>query len=127
MKITITPDQLAHEVDKILKEYNNDVRQVVNEAVTENAKSGAKELRATSPRRYGNYAKSWTTQTTKNELNEKTAVIKNRDHYQLTHLLEKGHATRNGGFSEAQRHIKPVEDNVNKEFYNDVIEGVKKL
>lgn len=69
------------------------------------------ELKATSPksknkRRSGQYAKSWT-----KKKRGKMIIIHNKE-YQLTHLLEKGHAKRGGGRVEAKVHILPVELNL---------------
>lgn len=126
----IKPEQLPAEIKKILSVYNVEVRDVVNEAVIKNAKDGARKLRAKSPRRKkggGAYARSWTTQTTKDDLNQKTVTIYNKNHYMLTQLLEKGHVTRFGGFSDAIPHIAPVEREVITDYTNDVIKGIKNL
>lgn len=72
------------------------------------AKEGVSELKATSPKstgkdRSGTYAKSWT-----KKKRGKKIIIHNKE-YQLTHLLEKGHAKVNGGRVAARVHIEPVE------------------
>lgn len=48
-------------------------------------------------------------------------------HYRLTHLLEKGHATRNGGQTRAFTHFKDIETWLQTELPKRVIDRVKKL
>ena len=45
--------------------------------------------------------------------------------YRLTHLLEKGHKSRNGGMVKARKHIAPVEQWVQEEFEKRVREAVQ--
>lgn len=67
-----------------------------------------KSLKAGSPRRKGRYAGSWT-----KKKRGKSIIVHNR-RYQLTHLLEKGHAKRGGGRVAARVHIAPVEKALQK-------------
>ena len=75
-----------------LKTYADGVAEAVDEAAERCAKGLAKELRGTSPKRTGAYAKDWTAkQTGANERGGKTYTVYNKAHYQLTHLLQHGH------------------------------------
>ena len=53
-------------------------------------------------------------------------VIWNRTNYQLTHLLEFGHATRNGGRTRAIPHIRPVEEKYNVEFVDKLEKKIRR-
>lgn len=121
----VTAENFPEEVRNILEDYERDCREMVQKAAKKAARDAVKELKATSPKRSGDYARDWTTETTKNDLNEYTIVVKNKDHYQLTHLLEKPHVTRSGKFTTPIPHIKPAEEKANEQFYNDVVKGIK--
>lgn len=79
--------------------------------VSDTSKTALQELRSAHPSgsgRYGSwdkYNRGWTVKKTKRD---KTATIHNATDYQLTHLLEKGHAKVNGGRTGAFPHIAPV-------------------
>lgn len=113
-------DDLSKEIAKALQTYTVEVSEGMERAKIEAANEGVKELKQTSPKRTGAYARSWG-----RKKSNTAQVIHNRRHYQLTHLLEKGHATRNGGRTQAQVHIAPAEDKVVKS-YEEKIEKVIK-
>lgn len=74
------------------------------------AKETVKELKKTSPKRKGKYKKGWKKEVAYEDSTKKRTVICNSV-YQLTHLLEKGHARRNGGRDvPGIPHIKPAEE-----------------
>lgn len=96
---------LADEIIRCLNEYTDEVVEALEETKVNLAKEGTKRIKQRSPKRTGKYAKSWSYK----KYSGKT-IIYNRKHYQLTHLLEKGHRKRGGkGNVAAIPHIAKVE------------------
>lgn len=114
MAKTIKPDQLVDEIMKGLDEYKNLSTEAMKEAVTEVAGKVKKNIQAKAPVKTGRYKKSWKTKKTE-ENNERLVCTVYAGRYQLTHLLENGHAKRGGGRVEGIPHIHPAEQAGNKE------------
>lgn len=121
--IRIRPDQLADTIKKELDALEEDTIDKVKKAVQDAADTAVKDLKATSPKRTGKYAKSWTQRKVKETSSEKEIVVHAR-RYQLTHLLENGHAKRGGGRVAPRVHIKPVEEKVSEKLENDIKRGI---
>lgn len=117
--VRIRPEQLADTIKKELDDLTADTTDTVKKAVQDAADTAVKDLKATSPKRTGKYAKSWTQKKVKETSSEKEIVVHAR-RYQLTHLLENGHAKRGGGRVVARVHIKPVEEKVSEQLENDI-------
>lgn len=66
------------------------------------------------------YAKGWRLKQDKLRKNRYSVKIHNKTDYQLTHLLEFVHATRNGGRTKAQPHIRPTEEKYSKKFEKEL-------
>ena len=120
-------DQLAAEIAKGLDEYSQDVVEKVNVSSEKVGKAAVKQLKKTSPKRYGNYAKSWAMKT-EPEVGQphKRIVHVKAPHYRLTHLLEYGHAKVGGGRVEGIPHIRPAEEEVIREFTREVEEAIER-
>lgn len=119
---TIKADQLAQEIVKILDDYRDTTVDKMKEAVDKAAKQAVNELKTSSPKRTGAYAKDWAAK--KDRKGNKWAygtVVYNKKHYRLTHLLEKGHRKVNGGMVAARPHIAKVEEKA----INTLVEGIK--
>lgn len=108
---SIKIDGLAKAVEQALGEYSEYVTAEVKEVIRETGKKAAKELKKTSPRDSGDYAKSWKSDTVRETANTIHISVHASDgHYRLTHLLENGHAKRGGGRVAAIPHIAPVNE-----------------
>ena len=100
-------DNLANEITSALKEYTTEVEEGLEKAKEENAKEAVKILKATSPRgkrKRRKYYQGWRARKIGT-----TWVVHNATNYQLTHLLEKGHANVGGGRVPGRPHIYPAE------------------
>lgn len=112
-------NDLSGEIMKCLQEYTEEVVEALEKTEKELADEAVRTLKQTSPKKSGKYAKSWT-QTKQG----KKRIVHNR-RYQLTHILEKGHAKRNGGRVAARVHIAPVEQRISKEAVERLKENLK--
>lgn len=102
---------MASQIMQGLHEYGNFSDESMKKAVRKTATLVKKEISANAPERTGKYAKSWTTKKTKENSHTLEMTVHSKDRYQLAHLLEKGHAKRNGGRVEGIPHIAPAEKN----------------
>lgn len=108
MSLKITSKDFAFAAQKIIDDYAADVEKSITEVKEDLSKLGVKRLKLVSPKKRGDYARSWT-------------VRKKKDYYliynkqgQLTHLLEYGHPLVNKkgevyGHAKAYPHIKETE------------------
>ena len=121
----INIQQLASEIARGLQEYSQEVVKGINLKSEKISKEAVKELKKTSPKRYGKYAKAWRkkTETKFGEPNNHIIHV-DKPHYRLTHLLEHGHAKVNGGRVQGQPHIEPAEREVVEKFIREVEEVI---
>ena len=78
----------------ILAEYNEILDDELGAAIHEVGKSTRTDLRSNSPKQTGAYSRSWACDYSDKEGHHE-AVVANRKHWQVTHLLEDGHDTKN--------------------------------
>ena len=118
-------DELADAVNEQLEEYSKLSATVVKTAVTKAGNSVKKDIGASAPRQTGKYAKSWRTKKTKEASTELEVTVYSPTRYMLAHLLEHGHAKRNGGRVRAIPHIAPAQDAAEAELLRDIERGLK--
>lgn len=112
------------EIVDILNDYSQDIQDGITEEAQRVAKKGVSELKNSSPKRTGSYRKGWRVNTTKGK-GYVECIIHNATNYQLTHLLEKPHALRNGRTSTPKVHILPVEQQCVSEYERNVESIIK--
>lgn len=106
--VKIYLEELNDTIQKELKEYGRETTEVMRDVVNEVTDQAVEELKVTSPKKRGKYAKGWRSQETKDTNTALTKTVHNRTP-SLTHLIEKGHAKQNGGRVEGRPHIAPAE------------------
>lgn len=113
-------DDLADAVSRELAAYNQDVAEGLKEEVHQVAKDMVTELKQTSPRNTGDYAKGWKDRVEYESPEDIRVRIYNSKKPQLTHLLENGHAKQNGGRVNGTPHIGPAEQKAEKSLESKV-------
>lgn len=103
-------DDLADEIMAGLQEYAELADDAMKSAVKKTATTVKKEIAANAPKNTGAYGKSWTAKKIKENSHTLQMTVHSKSHYQLAHLLEKGHAKRNGGRVQGKPHIAPAEE-----------------
>lgn len=112
------------DISDILEEYSIEIQEGITQAAEDVANAGAKELKATSPKRTGKYSKGWRVNKRSGKGFVHTTIY-NATNWQLTHLLEKPHLLRNGKKSKPIVHIEPVEEKCIKNFQKEVEHIIK--
>lgn len=103
-------DDLADEIMAGLQEYAELADDAMETAVKKTATSVKKEIATNAPKDTGAYGKSWSAKKIKENSHTLQMTVHSKSHYQLAHLLEKGHVKRNGGRVQGKLHIAPAEE-----------------
>lgn len=130
MSKKVKVDQLAKEIEKALADFVGVTDEACEKGVRETAKEAVDALRNAHPKGSGEYGswdktynKGWKVMQTKTDKRyHRKATIHNATNYQLTHLLEKGHAKVNGGRTRAFPHIAPVAEKCE----GDLVRNIRK-
>ena len=135
MTKTIPIDQLASTIMEGLEEYADLITDDMKADVKKAAETVQKEVKGNAPvhsgaytdrnRKPGTYKKSWRKKTTKESAHEMEITVYSSQPG-LTHLLEKGHAKRNGGRTRAFPHIAPAEEKGINQLERDIERDIRK-
>lgn len=117
-------DDLADAIMEGLMEYAEVTTDTVKAAVKKASNTVKKEAAANAPKKTGKYKKSFKVTKQKETADSLHMVVHSKDRYQLTHLLEKGHAKRNGGRVAAIPHIEPAEEKGIRQLQQEIERGI---
>ena len=123
-QIKIQADELAKAIEEIVGDYTQEVKTAVDNVLGDVAKETVGKVKEKSPVRTGAYKRGWTVTKEKTATNTRF-IVRNKTKYMLTHLLEKGHANRGGGFTEGTPHIAPAEEWAVNEAYRQVVKEIE--
>lgn len=108
----IDANDLYRTVGGLIDKFGQDAEDCLSEAVWQTAGEVVKRLKkAGSFGGTGSYKKGWSRKMTRKRLYAE-ATVYNKTEGSITHLLEFGHALRNGGRARAFPHIAPINDEV---------------
>ena len=114
----INPNDFAAELNRQLSGYVESVQKEIETAKKEVAQQCKKDIEYDSPHLTGTYERSW--RIKKQGKGNKTKYIVHNIEYQLTHLLEHGHAKKGGGRTRAFPHIAPAEEKAVHEYLDRI-------
>ena len=126
-KVKTSMDKFAADLNSILTQYSEDINKDVEDAakaIGNKGKNAIKRNARAMLKKYGGqrkYSNGWQLKKTVRKKTGNTEyVIFNKSAPGLAHLLEFGHATRNGGRTRAFAHIQPVSDEIQNTFVDEV-------
>ena len=130
-QLKISPDQLGDELQKILKEYSDQVIEEMPNLVMTRASATVKELKKEAGKLFGGqkYNRSFKSKKLSGSASKTNYVIYSTE-ARLTHLLEKGHAIKNQtgmvyGTTQARPHWATAEEHAVDGLEKDITESVK--
>lgn len=112
---TVSIDEMGNAIAKEFEEYVELTTDEVKKICKEVADDCKEKIQESAPVDTGRYKKSWNITETDSKKNGVTYTVHSKTRYRLTHLLEYGHAKRNGGRTKAQPHISKGEQLAIKE------------
>lgn len=119
-KLKVGVDDLAAAVAEELAQYSQEVTDGMKKEVKKVSRGCKQEIQQNSPVLTGRYKDGWRAKVAFESKEDIRTVIHNKTDYQLTHLLENGHAKATGGRVEGKPHIGPAEQNAEKKLLEKV-------
>jgi len=116
--------------------YGQEVNEVLDDSLKEVARESVEDLKAITSWHYTHpnspYSKDWTWTIEPAKRLSRRFVVYNVDHYQLTHLLESGHAKylwgrETGETVRSYEHIKPVRDKAEEHLEQAVVRRIENI
>ena len=125
MDRTIRPEQFQKAVMDALSEYGDEVYSMLEVETKGIARQTVRAIKASAPAG-GSYARGWSHKPQKGGAYALSDTVYNRSDYQLTHLLEKPHATGRykGGSYPKEKDYTGTLARIEEEYTNRYVEEV---
>lgn len=128
MSKSIGFDQLSNAINRELTMYGKEVITGVKKQAKDHMKQLVETTRATAP--VGNRSKHYRDSITSKKMHENDLSVEyiwyvDGSDYRLSHLLEKGHALRNGGRTSGTHFIQNASDPILESYIKAVEEVIK--
>ena len=124
-RVKCTPETLGQVVNDIYEQYEGEIKENSETITKKIGKSGVQALKNASKEKFNGdkYWRSWTSKVTKEKSGDWSVTIYSKMPG-LPHLLEYGHALRQGGRVQGREHIKPVEETLIEEYEKGIEKGL---
>lgn len=117
MATNVKVDELASTINQWLTDYSEEVTDVAKEVVDEISEGAMKETKSHITWKDKKYSNSFALKTSyEDKRNKRNTWYVKSPHYRLTHLLEFGHATREGGRTREFPHVRYGDEFVKNNF-----------
>lgn len=121
----VRPENFEKAVKELVAKYGEDALDITTQATKTAARQTVSDLKSQSPAgNTGKYAKGWSHKAEKAGLTAYSETVYNRTDYQLTHLLEKPHATGHGGHYPSKKDHTGIISKIEEEHAQKYIEEV---
>lgn len=106
----INVSEMEETIMNALENYKEEAEKAIGQTLPLVGRETVNELKNTSPKRTGAYARSWTysMKESRGSRNKNKLIVHNKK-YRLVHLLENGHAKRGGGRTKGDNDVKAIE------------------
>ena len=125
MNQNVSIDNMDDVIMKELEKYANLATNDMKDAVKDTANSVKKDIESSAPVLTGRYKKSWRIKKIRENANSLDVLVHSSNRYQLTHLLEFGHAKRGGGRVAGKSHIEPAAEKGEQDLIKAIEEKLK--
>ena len=125
MSQNVSIDNMDDVIMKELEKYANLATDDMKDAVKDTANSVKKDIESSAPVLTGRYKKSWRIKKICENANSLDVLVHSSNRYQLTHLLEFGHAKRGGGRVAGKPHIEPAAEKGEQDLIKAIEEKLK--
>ena len=120
---------ITQQMQNVLLGYTDEVLEKVESVLFEVGEDTAERFKTLGgfENRTGKYRKSWKVKQTKKRTYTETVVYATGREGSLTHLLEFGHANRNGGRTRAFPHISTNNEMAEKEAVEKITKAIEEI